>query len=83
MVSALMLKSFIYFQLIFFFFLVSFFFFFFFALFSVDFFFLASFFAVYMSALMPVLYFVCLFVLSFRPHLWHMEVPRLGVQLEL
>ena len=27
--------------------------------------------------------FVCLFCFFLEPHLWHMEVPKLGVQLEL
>ena len=30
-----------------------------------------------------VFLFVCLFVCFLGPHPWHMEVPRLGVQLEL
>ena len=28
-------------------------------------------------------FFFCLFVFFLGPHRWHMEVPRLGVQLEL
>ena len=31
--------------------------------------------------LLPILLYVCLFVLW--PHLWHMEVPGLGVESEL
>ena len=38
---------------------------------------------VYMGKIFIFLFVLFLFLFFCRPHLWHMEVPRLGVESEL